>query len=497
MCAIVAVAVAPARAQDPGAGAGVPTAEEILARSRAATGGDRRPETERELWSARVAGLDGTLETLRRGTDTASTMQFGPFRTARGIARGERWRQNENGETIVERAEPSQAEKPTAQTVARVRDPLDAWEVTTTFGSGHVQRLYYDVRTSYLVRSERTIAGHTTRTDFDDFRTDARGRTRPWHYAGGDDRRENDFDYRLVRDDLGPAVTENDVAVPRDRRALVEFPAGADTVRLPARIENDRVYVTLEIGGRALDFLLDTGASSITIDQSVAASLGLPVYGRSVLTVAGAFESGRVVVPLVTVGPLAMHDVAMRTAPYASSDARDRRIVGLLGFDFLDACAIKLEYAAGTVEAIRPGSFVAPAGANALDVRLNSGAPVARATVGDATGEDFILDTGAAFGYVVFQRFARAHPAALAPARDGRTHAGSGVGGSLLYRNVAPRRLTLGTSVLEAAPGIEALAPNALGFDNQDGLIGADILRRFTVYLDYAGARVYLAPPRP
>ncbi|GAC1568106.1 MAG: hypothetical protein NVS2B3_09930 [Vulcanimicrobiaceae bacterium] len=225
--ALVAATVRPVAAQE------TYTPDELVAKSRAATGFDRRPENERETWVTRVAGLDGTLESLRRGPDLATVTTMGPFRTARGTSHGQRWHQNENGETILDRPEPSQTERLVSQSVARVRDPVDAWQLTTTFASGHLARAYYDPRTFLTVRTERLAAGRTVHTTFEDFRTDARGRTRPWHYFGGDDRAENAYDYRLQHLDTSPEIAEGELAVPHDRRTLVEFPSGVETVRLP------------------------------------------------------------------------------------------------------------------------------------------------------------------------------------------------------------------------------------------------------------------------
>lgn len=489
LLAFAASAVAPpsARADE------LPTAEELAARARLALG-ERRPESERETWSVRAGGLEGTLETVRRAADVTSTTTLGPFRTARGSLRGERWHQNENGETIVDRPEPSQTERVVAQSVARVHQPVDAWLVSTTFASSHVTRTYYDPRTGYVVRTEHTVAGHTTHVVFDDFRTDGRGRTRAWHYGGGDEHADNDYDYRLLRDDDAPEVSDADVAIPHDRRTLVEFPAGSDVVRLPARIIGGRIYVRLQIGRRGLDFLLDTGAAALTIDDAVAQQLGLSAYGRTSQTVAGTFETRRVIAPLITLGPLALRDVVLRTVPFSQREAPDTRVVGLLGFDFIDALGLRIDYAAGTVDAYRPGALLPPPGAQPLEIRLNTGVPVGRVTVGEAMGDDFLFDTGAAFSYVLFQRFARAHPEAFALVPGNRVSTGSGVGGGLPYRTVVSKRLTIGATFFENAVGAQTMSPNALGFDNEDGLIGSDILKLFTVYLDYAAGRLFLAP---
>ena len=485
--ALAAVQV-PARAQD------TPAAEELLARSRVANGAERRPDAERESWAVRTGGLSGTLETVRRGSDSLSVIALGPFHTERGVDRGQRWHQNDNGQTVLDRADPSLSERIVTQSVQRVRQPVDAWELSTTYGSGHVLRQYYDARTYLLVRTEKSLAGQTVHTSYDDFRSDARGRLRPWHYFGGDDRPGSEFDYRLIRDDAETEIAENELAVPRDRRPLVDFPAGADDVRLPARIENGRIYVRLTIAGRGLDFLLDSGASSLYIDEDVARSLRLATYGKGTRTVAGNFSTSRVIAPLVSVGPLAMRDVVMRTIPIARQESPDTRVVGLLGFDFLDAVGIKIDYEGGTVDALRPGALAPPNGAVPVDVRLGGQMPAARATLGDATGEDFILDTGSDLGLVVFQRFVRAHPDSVISLPDERLKLASGVGGSLAFRSIAPRRFVLGALAFDDAAAVEALSPDALGFDDKDGVVGADLLRRFTVFLDFASGRVYLAP---
>jgi clan AA aspartic protease (TIGR02281 family) len=472
--------------------AAIPSPDELLARWRAATGADHRPDAEREEWAVRLYGLSGTLDLVRRGADTAIETMLGPFRTARGESHGQRWRQNENGQTILEQPEPSQSETPADESVERIRDPVDAWVLTTTYASGHSTRLYYDPRTYYLMRSERTNVGHTTHTVYEDYRTDGLAHARPWHYYGGDDRPENDFDYHLERDDESPTISDADLAVPPDRRPLVEFPAGDDEVRLPARIDDGQILVRLDIQGRPFDFVLDTGCSGLTITEETAHQLGLPIYGESAQTVAGSFVSGRVIVPEIAIGSLTMHNVVLHTAPVAS--AGNPPAAGLLGFDFIDAVGLRIDYAAGTIDALRPGSLAAPAGAEALDVRLNSGTPVARAGIGDAVGDDFILDTGAAFSFVLFQRFTRAHPESSHPGHGGVRYV-TGVGGKVAFRPIETKRITLGSLEFDDAAGIEALSPYALGFDTQDGLIGSDILKQFTLYLDYGASRVYLAPP--
>ncbi len=487
LCAFCA-ALAPARAEV------LPSVDELFARDRLASGAERRPTTERETWEIRGTGLTGTRVVVRRGSDSLSSMVLGPFRSQRGTDRGQHWHQNDNGETVLDRPDPSGNERIIAQNVARVREPVDAWLATQAYASGHVVRTYFDPRTYFIARVEKSFAGRTTHTSYDDFRTDARGRTRAWHEFGGEDRPDTAFDYRLVRDELAFPLASGIFAIPRDRRTLVEFPAGTQTVRLPARIENGRIYVRLTIAGRGLDFLLDSGAAAISIDARLARRMGLQEYGRATQTVAGSFAASRVIVAQVGIGPLAMHDVVMRAIPISLREGTATRVVGLLGFDFLDAVALRVDYADGTLDASRPGSSAPPAGAVPLEVRLGSQIPVTRATVGTASGNDFILDTGAEFSLVLFQHFTHAHPDLAIPLRAS-VRLGAAIGGAVAYRMLVPQRLILGSVVFEALPSTETVSPKALGFDDEDGLVGGDVLRRFTLYLDYATNHVWLGYP--
>ena len=87
----------------------------------------------------------------------------------------------------------------------------------------------------------------------------------------------------------------------------------------------------------------------------------------------------------------------------------------------------------------------------------------------------------------------RAHPTASAPdPRDSHSQILDGVGGQIEDRNVTAKRLEFGAYIFDDPAGIETLSANAFGFDNEDGLIGSDILKLFTIYTDYAADKLYL-----
>jgi len=486
LAAVVGLAPAP-----PAAAARLPNVRELVARNEIAAGASLRPANERETWSVRLDGLAGNLVVTRRDADVRSDLALGPFTERWGATRDAGWRQDANGRTT---AEPVPPPVPAGidGVVGRVRRPLDAYTVTTRFGDGHENRVFYDARSFLIVRVERLESGRLVWTDYDDFRTGRSGRTRPWHYVGGDDASGPTYEYRLVRDETRLAIAPADVAPPVDR-PFVDFPAGRDVARLPTRIVDGRVFVRLTIAGRALDFLVDTGSSSLALASDVARDLGLMAYGRTTLTAAGTVATRRVIVRTVEAGPLVMHDVVMRTIAPGERPG-DVKIAGLLGFDFLSAVGLRIDYDGGTVDAYRPGTLAPPSDAYALDVRILGAVPLVAARVDDSPSDSFILDSGAAFSVVLFQRFTRTHPGALPRPVDGDVQVGDGVGGAMAYRTLRESDLALGPLDFPQIASVEAIAPRAFGLVGIDGLVGSEVLRRFTVFADYASAKVWLVP---
>jgi predicted aspartyl protease len=259
--------------------------------------------------------------------------------------------------------------------------------------------------------------------------------------------------------------------------------------------------VRLTIQGRGLDFQLDSGAAGIVINRDVAKELNLKTYGRWSSTVAGTFTTSRAVVPKLGIGTIVMNDVVVEALPFAYQSDYATRIVGLLGYDFIAGCVVKIDYEHGTVDAIPSDTFQPPAKGITLDAIMDDEVPIIWGKFNDAVGDRFILDTGAD-DVVVFSGFAKKHPAAVEDhspkhvlSRLFNLVQASGVGGKLSLRPVMIANMQVGN----------VRYPDSLAFvmtgdqpafegEDLDGLIGASALRMFDVYLDYANSRVVLVP---
>ena len=473
----------------------LPNALVIDARIKAAEG--TPPPSYRETFDESAYGLLFHSVFVARNEDYREMTDVGPFHEAEGRYRGETWHQNQNGETIPNVPDPGNV-KPDVYTttVTQIAQPVAGYAIARIDAAGYGSKRYVDGSSWQVVRLDEIRASGTIITRYDDFRT-VSGRTIPFHVTFDDGHPENDRDRRITS--FEPmTVADTDLMVPPSRRTFLVFPAGRNTVSLPVREDHGKFFVRVDVAGRGLDLLLDSGAAGIALEDGVAKQLGLAEYGSVSNGVnAGRYRQTSAIVPLMKVGDIAMHDVVIHTVPSVNeSDASgDVRAVGLLGFDFIAGAVLKLDYAAGTVTAIDETSFVPPgeAGAFDLDLRLRDSEPLVSIAVNGAPGERFLIDTGGYGSLLIFDRFARRNGSALVdeggggPRRNVRLN---GIGGEIPIRPYQLKHITFGPVGFTDFLTFVVTRRNAYD-SGMDGAIGPDFLRIFDVYLDYDHAKAY------
>ena len=477
-----------------------PSATDIVAAAKASEKA-HRPKSEIQDWDLKAYGLTGHEHLVRRGDDEATTNTLGPFSSARGKLAGKAWHQNENGYTVMETnvAPTTEGISPvTSRTATRVTSPVAAYLVTIKHANGLVERDYYAESDYLLLRQEYSYEGHTSTLVFDDIRPRSGGGRIAWHYSGGDGEPGNSYEGRMTSDLENPAIDDAALTIPPTRRNLVEFPSGENTVKLPADIEG-HIRVQVTINGHPMWFIIDSGASDIVINEKAAKEVGLQTYGKGTFSVAGVFQSSRTIAPTLEVGDLTLHNVVMRTAP-VDFDEGDKRVVGLLGFDFIAGTVLRVDYSYNSVEAIAPSHFTQPILATAQTaIQLGEQVPVVSVGVDSTTSRDMIVDTGAMAPVLFFDRFVEQHPDALHDVGLGRGYDASqsyvgGVGG---YVNIVPLRLAsfrFAGLDFKNFVVLRASQAGAFGDFRNDGLLGALFLRYFTVYLDYPELKMYFEP---
>lgn len=485
----------------------------VLMKRHAAAVGKVTPslgKTRNETWSYKEGELSGTRADISSGDDFREDVVLGPFHSASGEYRGQRWEQNENGLTHLvsgvherddnDRKALSHAARADSgvRLLGQVSSPSPAYVVQVSPPGGRTEYVYYDALKFLVTRVERQVTDTKVVTTYDDFRaTD--GLTEPWHVHTSDGRPNNDTDEQLQTLQNGVAIDESKLAIPGNARDPVTL--DGSRVSLPISILSDRIILKTQIGGRKVDFQLDSGASGILLDRSVADALRIPTYGKLTEETAGSYQASRAIVPAIAIGGLTMQNVVVETAPFHWFSSDGTPIAGLIGYDLIASRVIHIDYVNSTVEAIDRGSFTPPAGAIALPIRLDDQVPAIAAQIGNAASQKFVLDTGADRSLLLAE-FVAAHPADTTDQGLGDEMSdsypfvedSSGVGGEIPLRPVQVSGLAIGG--LHFPKWLFNVTQNANAFnaEDYDGLIGQDVLRNFDLYFDYPKSTVYLVP---
>jgi len=290
-------------------------------------------------------------------------------------------------------------------------------------------------------------------------------------------------------------------------RAVCGAPAASSAARpmtIPIDVAYDNhVFVKVCAGDLPLDFILDTGASMNFFDLHTAERLGLKLgngftgTGAGPGSIAGAQLEGASV---RFAGSSLTQSVSGALDFSRMSRGSGRRLGGMLGYEFIRRFVVAIDYVkrelrlydARTFHYEGPGT---PIPLIFLDNQPHVMAEVRLADGGTVKGR-MVVDVGSGGALLLTKPFADENHLRerIGPTLHRRT--GAGVGGPVT--SDVGRVETLRVGRVEISRPVTALAGaeagNFSGNDEWIGNIGGDILRRFTVFLDYANKRMILEP---
>ncbi|MDH4042823.1 MAG: aspartyl protease family protein [Gemmatimonadota bacterium] len=271
------------------------------------------------------------------------------------------------------------------------------------------------------------------------------------------------------------------------------------SVRVPFDDAFGLVWVAVSVGAAdTLSFILDTGFEYSLINASVAKQLGLDVAEpRLVPQPGGAVEVGAVADVALRIGGVRVAPLTLQAVPLGGLEpVVGRRLDGVIGHDVIEQYVLTIDYDRRTLIVQPSAGGILPAG-DTLALTIIANEPfvdgVIRQPHDSAIRGRFKLDTGSLDAAGLNRGFLE-DAGVLAPGQRTRTIPGVAVGGETDGLLFGVDGFRLGR--FEIRHAVIGATLESAGFENRSdaGTIGAEILRRFTVTLDYAGSRMVLVP---
>jgi hypothetical protein len=274
---------------------------------------------------------------------------------------------------------------------------------------------------------------------------------------------------------------------------------------IPFELYHNRVYLPVSVNGsRPYAMILDTGAADSFVSEKVADEVKLPRKGIAKVNGNGEgverFPLGKNV--SFGVGDAALLEKTIVIYNYSDFEKHEgREVDGTLGVNFFHKYVVEIDYAAKRLTIYDPASFVYVGAGAAIPLRILNGGTLALfdaqivAVAGQpATDAHLAVDSGTYSALRLFRPFVEQH-ALIGEDRNQFASFGFGAGGE--FRQVTGRVESVeigGVKVSNAVADFSTDTKGVTATASYDGTIGGDILRRFTVILDYSRSQMILEP---
>jgi hypothetical protein len=376
----------------------------------------------------------------------------------------------------------------------------EAYIVTRVLPQGGLPATFYLDRSTGLPVKEEHPDGERTRTVYlSDWRS-VKGILFPFQIRQtvGDPR----YDTVLHVEEIRFNVPLDGVAFQKPQESVSDLHfVGQNACGIPIAFTNNHVYLQVEVNGSApLWFILDTGAEASVIDGEQAGRIGL----QSQATLEGrGIGKGSIDVALIKGISFRLPGLEILDQTVAALSLKPltpfegRAIHGILGYDFISRFVVTIDYAARRVHLHDPADYTYTGSGKSIPITLESSTPHVRAEIvlsGRPSVEGkFLVDTGATTSLNLGKSFIEAHSLLNLVGKTIRAPSGRGVGGEAKRLLGRVQSLCLGEFVVQnPITGFSQDIGGAGVAPEIAGLIGGEILRRFTVVFDYNHQRMFL-----
>ncbi|HEY2068037.1 MAG TPA: aspartyl protease family protein [Rhizomicrobium sp.] len=297
----------------------------------------------------------------------------------------------------------------------------------------------------------------------------------------------------LTKVEYVPAPADAAFAAPKTTVADSAIAGGHETT-FPFDLINNHIYARVAVNGKPLTFIFDTGGSNL-LTPATAQALGLTVQGKMEANGAGSghMDMGFTKVTSLQLGQATLKDQVFAVIPLDQmTPIEGVPMPGMVGFETFRRFVTRVDYGNHTLTLIDPKSFDPKDAGAAIPFTFNGNNIEAPGTYNGAKGE-FTVDTGSRASLTLNSPYATKNNLALP--KDVEMVTGWGIGGpsrSLAQKSGA---LVLGPYTIQN-PVVEISTDKGGAFaaDSLAGNIGAGILKRYVVTLDYDHQTMYLKP---
>jgi hypothetical protein len=280
-----------------------------------------------------------------------------------------------------------------------------------------------------------------------------------------------------------------------------------DVLTVPFEYSGNLIILDVQMNDKLpLRFILDTGAENVVLfDRSYAEILELdlgrkiPVYGSSLDTTVYAFISRRVPLGLQGFSSCPTDILVLENAPIGLSNLLGTNIHGLLGANFFSSLPLKIDYGRKLIKIYHPDIWKAKNKKkyDSFPINIYRQKPYLTVSItnqGTRSEQKMLIDSGASLGVLFHQN---TNDGIQMPDNYIEGVIGHGISGKVKGFLGRMNQMEFGNQYFsDFICAYQALDSNRLNgsFWMRNGLIGNEMLDKYTVVIDYSSSKLYLRP---
>ncbi len=460
-------------------------------------------------------GVKGTMESHSvMPCLSHSDLSLGFFRVTQGYNGNRRWRVDTNGMLLILQDEQSLRDQVTRCIIDSYRylfpgedfsmetagtDTIDG-KICTVIElepeGGTTCKLYIDSDTYLLERFSMDSGSGTVHETYDDYR-EIDGLMAPFvsrmHQTAMNQTVEIRIRTMTINEWIDPVLFLPPSGTAKD----YAFMDGSSAELIPFTYYENHIYFPVSFAGSDSEvmFMLDSGASMTVVDSIFAVELGFPLGERMMGAGAGGMASFYMTrIPGFSIEGVSFDEQTVIAFPIGKIMDRfvDIDVDGILGYDFLSRFVTRIDYERTLISFFEPDSFGTPLGAADIEAPLIHNVFSVEAVLDSLFRGTFLIDTGAS-NSILQKSFADEHR--LREGRESLEITILGAGGEEQAFLARFDSFEIGDFTIEDPVFVLSDAESGIAaFEDISGIIGNNILHRFSLTLDYKRQRIYLEP---
>lgn len=282
------------------------------------------------------------------------------------------------------------------------------------------------------------------------------------------------------------------------------FTGALRQTHIPFQLNSNHIYVLVRVNGSGPHwFMLDSGSIFDVLDTDVARGLGIQLRGQieasgsGEKTITGATGANA---SLAISGLQLKHgEIYVLPIQAALAAADGRRTAGLLGYDFFSHFVLKIDYIRRQIDVFEPSGFRYAGGGEVIPLDIVRGNMLISADLTMPDGKEvsgsFLVDTGWRSALTFASPFVADHKLLESVPKKVEAATGMGPAGPTVGTEARIASLKIGRYEIEnLVADFSHAKAGVLSQGDFAGVIGGEVLRRFTVTLDYPHHRMIIEP---